>query len=56
MHPKWYEVTDLVNADKVCCACFCTHTWAQGCVPLAHTGIVISNDPEGSQQIISAYA
>ena len=56
MHPKWDEVTDLAKANKVCCTCFRVHTWAQGCVPLAHVGLVISNETEGAQRIISAYA
>ena len=55
MRPKWDKVTDLAKAEKVCCACFCVHTWAQGCVPLAHSGLVIGNDPKGAQGIISAY-
>ena len=54
MRPKWYKVTDLAKADKVCCACFRVHIRAQGCVPLAHAGLIIINDPEGSQQIIAA--
>ena len=55
MRPKWDEFTDLAKVDKVCCACFCAHTWAQGYMPLSHAGIVISNNPEGYQCIIYAY-
>ena len=55
MRPKWYKVTNLSKSDKVCCICFHAHTQAQGCVPLAHAGLVVSNDPEGSQRIIAAY-
>ena len=55
MRPKWDEVSDLAKADKICCACFCAHTRAQGYVPLAHVVLVISDDPEGDQHIIAAY-
>ena len=55
MRPKWDEVTIFTMSDKICFACFCTHTQAQGCVPLAHAGLVIINDPEGAQRIIAAY-
>ena len=54
--PKWEKVTDLAKANKVCCACFLIQMRAQGYVPLAHTDLVISNDPEGAQRIIAAYA
>ena len=45
MRPKWDEVTGLTKADKVFCACFRSHTRAQGCVPLAHRGFFISDKP-----------
>ena len=56
MRPKWYEVPGLTKADKVCCAYFHAHTQAQGCVPLAHRGLVISDKIEGAQRIIATYA
>ena len=55
MLPKWDKVTEISKAEKVCCACFRAHTWAQGYVPLAHVALVINNNPEGAQWIISAY-
>ena len=54
MRPKWGKFTDLAKANKVCCACFCAHMWSQVCMPLAHVGLAISNNPEGAQLIISA--
>ena len=56
MRPKWGEVTDLAKADKVCCSCFRSRMLAQGCVPLAHAGLVISENPEGYQPINAVYA
>ena len=56
MRPKWKKVTVLVEADKVCCDCFYAYTRAQVFMPLFHMGLVIRDEPEGYQHIISAYA
>ena len=50
------EVTELAKADKLCCAFFRPHMQSQGCMPIAHTGIITINDLEGAQRIIAAYA
>ena len=42
--PKWDEITNLFKVENFFCACFCAHMWAQGCIPLANVGLVISKD------------